>query len=136
MPTSSPDPQLFDVVERTNRVVDESARQAATAIAFQEIAQSMALAVQSGVEHLQSVLTVNVAATGAALARLLADPGREAEARAALEESQKAVKAALDQLSQLAATAAKALEEFPKGGKASPAPAAPSSPRPEAAQKK
>ena len=123
MPNPTVNPQIIDAVELTNRVVLESSRQATTAIAFQEVAQSMALAVQSGVEHLQSIFTLNVATTGSALARLLEDAGKEGEVRASLEQSQKAVGAAMEELAQLAATAANALSNFPKDSGAAPGPA-------------
>lgn len=106
-------PQIAQAVESTNRVVQETARQAATAIAFQEIAQSMAIAVQTGVDHLESAFTLNVATTGSAFARVLEDPGRSADLQAVLEASQGTVNDAIASLSQLAREAAKALNEFP-----------------------
>jgi hypothetical protein len=105
-------PQVVDTVELTNRVVDEAARQAANAIVFQEVAQSMAIAVQSGVDNLQSAFTLNVATTSAAFARAIEDGERFKDLRSVLEASQATVTAAIDDLVRLVAETGRAMQEL------------------------
>jgi ABC-type protease/lipase transport system fused ATPase/permease subunit len=109
---SKVNPQVVDTVELTNRVVDEAARQATTAIAFQEITQSMAMAVQSGVDHLQSTFSLNVATTGAVFARAIEDGESLEELNAALNASQATVSAAITDLAKLVGEAARAMQEL------------------------
>lgn len=115
---TTPSSPLPEAVERTSRVVDEAARQATTAIVFQQIAQSLAGAVQSSVDHLQSVFTLHVAVTGAAFARALEDSERLPELRATVEASQATVAAAIDDLTRLVAEAAKAMQQLSPAGAA------------------
>jgi hypothetical protein len=118
------DTQETSTDEQVDRIVLQSARAAATAIAYQEIAQSLALAVQSGVQHLQGLFTVNIATTGAIFSQALegAEDPRELERR--LEASQKTVQVGIRDLVTLTQAASEALQGFPSGdaptAKASP----------------
>lgn len=135
---STLNPKVIDTVELTNRVVDEASRQAATAIAFQEIVQSMTVAVQSGVDHLQSTFTLNTTITGAALAHAIDDPERFKELRSVMEASQATVSAAIADLARLVTEAARAIQELSPGIGSVPAgePAVKTAPKGKAGKRK
>lgn len=101
--------------ETVDRVVLENARAAATAIAYQEIAQSMVLAVQSSVQHLQGLFTVNIATTGAVFSQILDGGENPDELEGRLKVSQQTVQAGIKDLRDLVEAAAVALEHFPSG---------------------
>lgn len=111
--------QILATVEEANHLLEEAGRNATIAIAYQEVAQSMAIAVQSGVEHLQSTFTLHTATVGRAFSGVF-----EGEPPKLLDEilgtSNRTVETAIANLGRIADEAAKVLKEFPR-----PAPAPP-----------
>lgn len=112
MSDDSVNSQIVDTLEEAHRVVLRHSSAAASAIAYQEIVQSLALAVQSGVERLQGVFTVNVATTGAVLARAFEGGENRDELEGRLDASQETVDAAIGDLERLARLAIEALRDF------------------------
>ncbi|MDY7095813.1 MAG: hypothetical protein SX243_22790 [Acidobacteriota bacterium] len=111
--TTTSSKRTGDRDEQVDRIVLENARAAATAIAYQEIAQSMVLAVQSSVQHLQGLFTVNIATTGAVFSQALEGTEEPKELERRLDASQKTVQAGIEDLRTLTQAAAEALRSFP-----------------------
>ena len=107
--------ELVDAATITQNLVEGAARQTATAIAYQEVAQSLAVSVQSAVANLQGVFAISNATTGSAVAQTLIHGGNASDLNAILESSQANVAAAIKNLQQITANMETALKGFPTG---------------------
>ena len=67
-------PQILDAVKQTNKIVDD-AQKVGNGIVYQQVAQSLGLAVQDTTTHLNQMLVLNAAVTAKVVQLLLASDG-------------------------------------------------------------
>lgn len=110
------DADNLDESAALNHLMAESAALAARSIAFQKIALSLAIAVQSTVDQLQSLYSLNIATTGKVFSLATADGADDfGELKALLEASQETVQQGIDNLGKVVAATSKALQEIGSG---------------------
>jgi hypothetical protein len=85
--------------------------------AYQSVAQSAAIAVQDATDALRNVTTIATAASGVAIAHLLAAPDTDGRYTAALKHAQDMMAKATTDYGNIGQAAAKILNGFPPAGK-------------------
>jgi len=93
-------PQILSAVETANNAVLGAAAKEASAMLAQMAAQALGIAIQDGVDHLQSILTIDSAVTGKALAMIIAGD-QDQNAAAAIAASAAAVASAITELESI-----------------------------------
>lgn len=109
------DADTLDEAAAVNHLVAESAALAARAIAYQQMSLSLALAVQSTVDQLQSLFSLNVATTAKVFSLATDGEGDFGELEALLAASQETVHQGIDNLGKVVAATAKAMQELGPG---------------------
>jgi len=104
-------PRIVDAVAVTNDAVLGKAETQASGALAQMVAQTLGMAVQDGVDHLQSSLTIDSAVTGKALAMILAGDDDQ-DATKAMTKANQAVQFAIQDLEEIGKAVAAVISDI------------------------
>lgn len=105
--------QIVQAVDKTNSVVIGAAREEATGIAFQKVAQAAAFAVQDSTDYLRNMMTMAAAAQGVCMQKMVAENTPEQYATI-MTDIQAAVTAAQANFAAVGTSASAVVTAFPK----------------------